>query len=53
MSSVYGLTDGEVASCSAELQSVVEQNLGMAMIYTLISAAKEWLRSECGVTHRH
>eukprot|EP00197_Chlamydomonas_leiostraca_P004784 CAMPEP_0202869978 /NCGR_PEP_ID=MMETSP1391-20130828/14178_1 /ASSEMBLY_ACC=CAM_ASM_000867 /TAXON_ID=1034604 /ORGANISM="Chlamydomonas leiostraca, Strain SAG 11-49" /LENGTH=174 /DNA_ID=CAMNT_0049550395 /DNA_START=98 /DNA_END=618 /DNA_ORIENTATION=+ len=42
---VYGLSDSDVAACSAKLNQVVEENLGMAMVYTLVEAAKEWLRN--------
>lgn len=41
---VYGLSDSEVATCFSKLQEEVDSNIGMAMIYTLITAAKEWLR---------
>lgn len=47
LQAVYGLTDGEVARCQGVLEQQAEENKGMAMIYTLITAAKEWLRSEC------
>ena len=46
LQAVYGLADSEVARCADMLQDQVQQNLGMAMIYTLITAAKEWLRSK-------
>ncbi len=48
LDSVRGLTDSEIARCLAHLQQQAQENLGMAMIYTLVTAAKEWLRSEGG-----
>jgi hypothetical protein len=42
-----------VCACSSKLNQVVEENMGMAMIYTLVEAAKEWLRSECFVPKQH
>jgi hypothetical protein len=52
LQAVYGLTDAQVASCAAQLQEEASQNLGMAMMYTLITAAKEWLRGMRGQKHR-
>lgn len=45
----YGLSNSDVASCQRVLMQQVEENLGMAMIYTILTAAKEWLRSECWI----
>lgn len=42
--SVMGLSDADLAEASGVLHAEVEANLGMAMIYTLIGAAKEWLQ---------
>ncbi len=44
--SVRGLSDAEIASANALLQEQVEANLGMAMIYTLVSAAQEWFQNK-------
>jgi hypothetical protein len=43
--SVRGLSDQEISQVQALLQEQVEQNLGMAMIYTLLSAAQEWFQN--------
>ncbi|KAG1668067.1 hypothetical protein FOA52_010477 [Chlamydomonas sp. UWO 241] len=40
-----GLSDGEIAAGMAHLQTHIEENMGMSMIFTLVSASKEWLRS--------
>ena len=45
---VRGLSDGDLAMGTAYLMEQVQENLGMAMIFTLVGAAKEWLRSERG-----
>eukprot|EP00955_Chlamydomonas_euryale_P021333 225709-Chlamydomonas_euryale.AAC.2 len=42
--SVRGLSDADIAAGLAHLQGHVQENLGMAMIFTLITEAKEWLR---------
>lgn len=42
--SVRGLSDAAVAEATSMVREQIEQNLGMAMIFTLVSAAKEWLR---------
>jgi hypothetical protein len=42
--SVMGLSDADLAEASNVLNQQIEANLGMAMIYTLIGAAKEWLQ---------
>jgi hypothetical protein len=44
--SVRGLSDAEIAQAQALLQEQVEANLGMAMIYTLVSAAQEWFQNK-------
>ncbi|KAG2436662.1 hypothetical protein HXX76_006190 [Chlamydomonas incerta] len=43
--SVTGLSDADLAEATAVLEEQVASNLGMAMIYTLIGAAKEWLQA--------
>lgn len=40
---VRGLSDGDVASLQATLDSQVEENMGMPMVYQLITAAQEWI----------
>lgn len=47
--SVRGLTDAEVASVQTMVSALVDENMGMAMIYTLGEAAKEWLRDKANV----
>ncbi|GFR40401.1 hypothetical protein Agub_g953, partial [Astrephomene gubernaculifera] len=42
--SVTGLSDSDLAEATAVLEEQVQANLGMAMIYTLMGAAKEWLQ---------
>lgn len=43
--SVRGLSDKELEDAEEQLQKHVQENLGMAMIYNLVTAAKEWLVS--------
>ncbi|MFQ6639105.1 hypothetical protein Gotur_016752 [Gossypium turneri] len=38
----------EKGKCSDLGQTVASENLGMAMIYTLVSSAKEWLSERYG-----
>jgi hypothetical protein len=47
---VRGLSDSDISAGTAHLLELVEENLGMAMIFTLVGAAKEWLRSELSGT---
>lgn len=42
--SVTGLSDADLAEATGLLEEQVQSNLGMAMIYTLIGAAKEWIQ---------
>ncbi|KXZ44637.1 hypothetical protein GPECTOR_64g131 [Gonium pectorale] len=42
--SVTGLSDADLAEATGLLDEQVQANLGMAMIYTLIGAAKEWIQ---------
>ena len=46
--SVTGLSDADLAAATNALNQQIESNLGMAMIYTLIGAAKEWLQGAQG-----
>ena len=41
--SVRGLSDADVASLQSTLDTQVEENMGMPMIYQLITAAQEWI----------
>lgn len=38
-----GLSDADVAELQAAVNAAVQDNLGMAMIYGLVTAAQEWL----------
>eukprot|EP00877_Chromochloris_zofingiensis_P014495 jgi/Chrzof1/929/Cz01g34050.t1 len=42
--SVCGLSDSDMEQATALLQQQVEANMGMAMIFTLVTAAQEWLQ---------
>eukprot|EP00879_Flechtneria_rotunda_P005620 GHRR01005916.1.p1 GENE.GHRR01005916.1~~GHRR01005916.1.p1 ORF type:complete len:275 (+),score=108.70 GHRR01005916.1:394-1218(+) len=41
--SIQGLSDGDLQEATGELQRHIEESLGMAMIYNLVTAAQEWL----------
>jgi len=41
--SIKGLSDDDLAAGMRALQTHVEENMGMAMIYQLFTAAQEWL----------
>lgn len=43
--SVRGLSDAELAEMAAVVDEQVEANAGMAMMFAVVSAAQEWLRS--------
>lgn len=43
-----GLSDADVAELQAAVDAAVEENMGMAMIYGLVSAAQEWLTDKVG-----
>mmetsp|Transcript_13868 Transcript_13868/g.29929 ORF Transcript_13868/g.29929 Transcript_13868/m.29929 type:complete len:259 (+) Transcript_13868:285-1061(+) len=45
---VRGLSDADIAAGTAHLEQQVQENLGMAMIFTLVTAAREWLRNIAG-----
>lgn len=40
------LSDDDVAELQSKLDQEVDSNLGMAMIYTLITAAQEWMNEK-------
>lgn len=44
--SIRGLGSADLADVSARLAEQVEENMGMAMIYALVSAAQDWLREK-------
>ena len=44
--SLKGLSDADIAALQRLVDDQVEENLGMAMIYTIIAAAQEWLRDK-------
>ena len=46
--SVQGLSNQEVAALQSLIEEQIEANLGMAMLYTLVSAAQEWMRDKVG-----
>lgn len=48
---VRGLSDAQIAEAMSKLAEVVEQNIGMAMIYSLVTTAQEWLRGEAHALH--
>jgi hypothetical protein len=40
---VRGLSDADISALAAALDGVVQENLGMAMVYQVVTAAQEWL----------
>lgn len=44
--SVQGMTSEDLKQVNGLLQEQIEANLGMAMIYTLVSILKEWLQDQ-------
>ncbi len=44
--SVRGLSDADVAALQAVLAAQVEENLGMPMIYQIITAAQDWMNEK-------
>lgn len=52
--SVRGLSDADMATLNQSLAQQTDENLGMAMIYVLVSAAQEWLREKVSSkSHAH
>ncbi len=55
--SLKGLSDADIAALQRLVDDQVAENLGMAMIYTIIAAAQEWLRDKvchnAGQPHLH
>lgn len=43
---VRGLGDADIAAANRMLAQQIDENLGMAMVFTLVSAARDWLRGE-------
>ncbi len=48
--SVRGLSDADVAALRHTLEEEIEANLGMAMMFALISAAQEWLADKVTIS---
>lgn len=46
--SLQGINDADIRQLQTKLENEVEDNLGMAMMYTLATSAKEWLREKYG-----
>eukprot|EP00271_Cylindrocystis_brebissonii_P007956 TRINITY_DN2192_c1_g1_i1.p1 TRINITY_DN2192_c1_g1~~TRINITY_DN2192_c1_g1_i1.p1 ORF type:complete len:252 (+),score=85.97 TRINITY_DN2192_c1_g1_i1:217-972(+) len=46
--SLQGVKQSDVMELQAKLEEEAQANLGMAMMYTLATSAKEWLRSKYG-----
>lgn len=46
MCSIRGLGSADLADANARLAEQVEANMGMAMIYALVSTAQDWLREK-------
>ena len=38
-----GLSDSDVAELQGAVDAAVQENMGMAMVYGLVTAAQEWL----------
>lgn len=43
---LQGISDADVGTLQGVLDEGVQENLGMAMIYTLISSAQEWVQEK-------
>ena len=46
--SLQGINDTDIRALQTKLETEVQENLGMAMMYTLFTSAKEWLREKYG-----
>lgn len=46
--SLQGISDTDIRELQSKLETEVAENLGMAMMYTLATSAKEWLREKYG-----
>lgn len=46
MCSMQGMTVEDIREVNDLLQEQVEANMGMAMIYTVVSVLKEWLMDQ-------
>ncbi|KAG0576046.1 hypothetical protein KC19_5G050800 [Ceratodon purpureus] len=46
--SLQGINDADIRQLQQKLEEEVQENLGMAMMYTLATSAKEWLREKYG-----
>ena len=51
--SVRGLSDADVAHLRRMLEAQIAANLGMAMMFALISAAQEWLADKVSLILFH
>lgn len=44
---VRGLSDADIRQANEFLEQQIQENLGMAMVFTLVQAAKDWLIGGC------
>lgn len=44
--SLFGLNDAEIADVQSHVESAIAENMGMAMVFSLLEVAKEWLKSK-------
>lgn len=49
--SVQGMSNEDLKSLQSLVEEQIQENLGMAMIYTIVTAAQEWMLDK--VTHIH
>lgn len=47
---MLGLSGSELAEVEGIIASEIEANMGMAMIYTVVCALKEWLENQVRVS---
>lgn len=50
VSNTRGLTNADISTLSQRMQQEAEDNLGMASIFSIMQAAKEWLEWKAGAT---
>ncbi|CAN1286469.1 RWD domain-containing protein 1 [Linum perenne] len=48
VTSIKGVQPSDLKTLKEKLEQEASENLGMAMVYTLVTSAKEWLSDLCG-----
>jgi len=47
--SVQGMSNDDIQSLQRVIDEQIQENMGMSMIYTIVSAAQEWMQDRVSI----